>query len=196
MGFWSLAALFRPVNSFFIALLNHEELAVQPAAEVLAYAETAINSAIKPTTQLHDSQKANLRVTQFWLKIILWQLRLHLGMLAEESFQRSLTFIYPIDVAKDLTLSTRDLSIGSFHVHGVGLAEKLFDIASALIDVLARIPRTDTSPESYATGTQPEDDLAYIRALINKLPGGRSTYNDLLNRHIAQAGIVQVSTPI
>jgi hypothetical protein len=126
-------------------------------------------------------------VTQLWLRVIIWQLRLHLGYLVEESYQHSLTYRYPIDVAKDLMLSTRDLSPPAFKVHGVGLTEKLFDIASALVDVLARIPLTSTSPRGVAMGTLPEDDLLYLRGLIRKLPGGQTMFDDLLEKHIQQS---------
>lgn len=186
-GFWSLAALFRAFDTSFIALLNQEILAMAPSPEGLSYVEAAVNSALKPGLDLRDTQKANLRVTQLWLRVILWQLRLRLGYLAEESYQLSLTYRYPIEVAKDVMLSTRDLPIDSFKVHGVGLTEKLFDIASALIDVLARIPLTSSSPRGLAVGSLPEDDLLYLRQLITRLPGGTTIYNDLLEKHIQQA---------
>lgn len=186
-GFWSLAALFRPLDTSFIALLNNELLAMAPSRDGLNYIETTINSALKPGLNLHDTQKANLRVTQLWLRVIIWQLRLRLGFLAEESYQHSLTFRYPIEVAKDLMLSTRDLPIDSFKLHGMGLTEKLFDIASALVDVLARIPLASTSPRGLAMGSLPEDDLSYLRSLIRRLPGGNTIYDDLLEKHIQQA---------
>ena len=186
-GFWSLAALFRPFDTSFIALLNHEILAMAPSPEGVNFIEAAVNSALKPGLDLRDTQKANLRVTQLWLRVIIWQLRLRLGYLAEESYQLSLTFRYPIEVAKDVMLSTRDLPIDSFRVHGVGLTEKLFDIASALIDVLARIPLTSSSPRGLAMGSLPEDDLLYLRRLITKLPRGTTMYDDLLEKHIQQA---------
>ncbi|KAI6778127.1 sucrose utilization protein-like protein [Emericellopsis cladophorae] len=187
VGFWSLAALFRPIDTSFIALLNHEELAIGPSPESINHIETKVNSALSPGLDLRDTQKANLRVTQLWLRVIIWQLRLHLGYLVEESYQHSLTYRYPIDVAKDLMLSTRDLSPPAFKVHGVGLTEKLFDIASALVDVLARIPLSSTSPRGVAMGTLPEDDLLYLRNLIRKLPGGQTMFDDLLEKHIQQS---------
>lgn len=187
VGFWSLAALFRAFDTSFIALLNSEILSMSPSPEGLNYIESAVNSALKPGLDLRDTQKANLRVTQLWLRVIIWQLRLRLGYLAEESYQLSLTFRYPIEVAKDVMLSTRDLPVDAFKVHGVGLTEKLFDIASALIDVLARIPLTSSSPRSLAMGSLPEDDLLYLRRLITRLPGGITIYDDLLEKHIQQA---------
>lgn len=187
-GFWSLASLFRPIDTSFIAYLNEEIFgSVTPAPDSIDIVETAVNTAIKPTPVLLDTQKANLRVTQLWLRVIIWQLRLRLGYLREESYQHSLTYQYPLDIAKDLMLSTRDLPIESIRVHGVGLTEKLFDVASAVVDVLARVPRTASSPQGPAMGTPPEEDLEYLRQLILRLPGGSVIYDGLLEKHIQQA---------
>ncbi|KAH7347169.1 RING-4 protein [Plectosphaerella cucumerina] len=185
VGFWSLAALFRPLDTSFIAILNHEEVSHPPDAAALHRIETAINAALKPHTWLQDTQKANLRVTQLWLRIIIWQLRLRFGHLTEEAAQQSLTFHYPLEVAKDLTLSTRDLPLDSIKIHGVGLTEKLFDIASAVVDVLARVPISPSTPRGVGMG--PEEDLNYLRRLITQLPGGSEIYDALLDRHIEQA---------
>ena len=185
-GFWSLSALFRPIDTSFVALHNQERFAITPSLSSLDYVETAVNTAIKPDTQLHETQKANLRITQLWLRMIVWKLRLHLGHLSENAHQHSLTYQYPLVVAKDLMLSTRDLSIDSIKIHGIGVTEKLYDIVSAVVDVLARVPVASSIPQGLAMGSSPEDDLMYIRDLITKLPGGISTYEPLLEKHIQQ----------
>ncbi|RNJ54652.1 hypothetical protein D7B24_009542 [Verticillium nonalfalfae] len=187
VGFWCLAALFRPLDTSFVALLNKEQGAAPPSPAALHHVELAVNAALRPTLRLQDTQKANLRVTQLWLRIILWQLRLRFGYLSEDGLQAgpSFTFHYPLEVAKDLTLSTRDLPLDSIKVHGVGLTEKLFDIASSVVDVLARIPLTPSSPNGIGIGA--EDDLNYIRRLITQLPGGPAIYDALLDKHIQQA---------
>lgn len=163
-------------------LWNQETFSCPPTAASLANLETAINEAVDHTSDLLDTQKANLRVTQLWLRIILWQIRLHLGHLAEDAQPISLTYHYPLEVAKDLVLSTQDLSVDSIKVHGVGITEKLLDIACAVVDVLARIPLTDAV--KHGVGARPEDNLRYVRQLITQLPGGKATYDDLLNKHI------------
>jgi hypothetical protein len=186
LGFLSLAALFRPLDTSFIALLNHEISAISPPPEYINDVEARVNSALGSGFGLYDTQKANLRVTQLWLRIVIWKLRLHLGHLVEESFQHSLTFRYPIEVAKDLMLSTRDLPASAFKVHGVGMTEKLFDIASALVDVLARIPITPTSPSGVVANMMPANDLSYLRSLIQKSPSGDTIYDELMEKHIQQ----------
>ncbi|KAJ6440005.1 RING-4 like protein [Purpureocillium lavendulum] len=186
-GFRSLAALFRPIDSAFMAIKNGELMLLAVPPEALDRAERAINSAIPASAILQDTQKANLRITKLWLRIIIWQLRLRLGLLTETSHHRNLTYRYPVDIAKELTLSTRDLPIHTIHVHGIGLTEKLFDVASAVVDVMAQIPHTSASARGMSVEGPPEEDLAYLRGLILQLPGGVTVYNDLLEKHIQQA---------
>ncbi|KAB5566126.1 hypothetical protein GE09DRAFT_1171388 [Coniochaeta sp. 2T2.1] len=182
-GFRHLALLFRPLDTSFFALLNEEATAHQPTFEELAGIEMAIQSALEPVLSLHDTQKANLRVTQLWLRIILWQIRLRLGFLSETRDPASSSYSYPLELAKDLMLSTRDLPIESMRVHGIGLTEKLFDMACAVVDVLARVPLSVTTPP-LELGFDPLQSLRYLRRLISELPGGAAVYTDLLGKHI------------
>ena len=184
LGFLNLAELFRPLDTSFIGLLN-QEVTLSPSPAYINDVEARVNSALGSGFGLYDTQKANLRVTQLWLHLVIWKLRLRLGYLVEDSYQHSMTFRYPLDIAKELMLSTRDLPASSFTVHGVGMIEKLFDIASALVDVLARVPVVPTSP-SGALVDLPFNDLSYLRALIQNSPGGDTTYDDLLENHIQQ----------
>lgn len=185
-GFWSLAALFRPLDTSFIALWNTETLAMAPSPDGIDYIEAGVNAALNnPVAELRDTQKANLRVTQIWLRHVLWSLRLRLGYLVEEAAQASLTFRYPIVMARDLAASTRDLSVESMRVHGVGMTEKLYDVTTSLVDVLAGLPpATAQFPGEAGVGSRPEDDLAYLRGLIKKLPLGETTYDGLVEKHM------------
>ncbi|KHN96047.1 RING-4 like protein [Metarhizium album ARSEF 1941] len=182
---WSLAALFRPVDSAFMAVLNREAAAPAPAPapDVLAAAERCIDAAVPAHLPFRDVQKANLRITRLWLCIVIWQLRLRLGHLTDASHQRSLTYRYPLDVARELVAATRDLPTQAMEVHGVGLTEKLFDIASAVVHVTAGVPR-QPDPRAPPPG---DDDLRYIRRLVVQLPGGRDVYDGLLESHVEQA---------
>ncbi|KAI1077989.1 hypothetical protein F5B20DRAFT_249419 [Whalleya microplaca] len=180
-GFWCLASLFRAFDTTFIALLNHESVSCPIPLDAFDDVEVAVNTALNHScpTGLLPSQKANLRITQLWLRIVLWQLRLRLGHLSEQNAQSSRTYHYPLEVGKDLTLSTRDLPVHSIQLHGVGITEKLFDIACAMVNVLARVP-------VQITKTAAEEDLRYLRRLILQLPGGTTVYDALLTKHVQQ----------
>jgi hypothetical protein len=184
LGFLNLAELFRPLDTSFIGLLN-QEATLSPSPAHINDIEGRVNSALGSGFGLYDTQKANLRVTQLWLRLVIWKLRLRLGYLVEDSYQHSITFRYPINIAKELMICTQDLPKSSFTIHGVGMIEKLFDIASALVDVLARVPVMPTSPSQNLVDL-PVNDLSYLRTLIQNSPGGYTTYDDLLEKHIQQ----------
>lgn len=188
-GLRSLAALFRPLSTAFIALLNEEEQEDERPTGMLAQIEKLLASAIQSQNALHETQKPNLRVTQLWLQIILWQLRLRLGHLVEHSRHDSLTYHYPLNVAKDVMLSTQDLAIHSIRVHGVGLTEKCFDIACALVDVIARIPLDEAGSGNMVV--DPAKSLQYVKSLIVQLPGGEM-YDSLLSKHMQQTSPIAV----
>ncbi|KAH8880784.1 hypothetical protein GQ53DRAFT_754765 [Thozetella sp. PMI_491] len=183
-GFRSLVALFRPLDTSFISLLNQETVSLPPTPAALAQVETSISQALDDAVELHDTQKANLRITQLWLSVILWKVLLRLGLLSSSGSSPAFSYHHPLQVAKDLVLSTRDLSIDCIKIHGVGITEKLFDVACAVVDVLASLPVAETG--RGPGGLHPEGNLRYVRSLISKLPGGSSTYDRLLDKHIQQ----------
>ncbi|KAK0649906.1 hypothetical protein B0T16DRAFT_457269 [Cercophora newfieldiana] len=190
-GYSSLAALFQPLGTLFFALLNREEPSVSCPPNFLHGVEASINAAVRSTDLLHDTQKANLRVTQLWLRTVIWQLRLRLGHLQQESERESLTYSYPLVIARELILSTRDLAVGSMAVHGVGLTEKIFDIASAVVDVLARVPVATNGARSRNTEGEPQSNLVYLRNLIKQLPSGQAIYDALLEKQIEATRLEQ-----
>jgi hypothetical protein len=182
-GLQCLAALFVPLNSSFVALLNQEVQQGIGSAELLSAVEDSIMGAIDHSATLSDEEKANLRVTQLWLGILCWQVRLRLGLLSEQADSPSSAYQYPLEIARSLTLSIRDLPVESIQIHGVGLTEKLFDISCALIDVLARVPLTDTGLS--LPGLSPRHCLLYLSNLIAILPGAQ-IYSSLLASHREQ----------
>jgi hypothetical protein len=182
LGLRSLVALFSPLDTAFFALLNQENtvFASRPLAPLEAI-QTAICGALEPQHigVLCESQLANLRVTQLWLLVILWQLRLRLGLLGKDpGMPCHLTFQYPVEVGEELVGVIRDMSLENIRIHGVGINEKIFDVACAMVDVLSRVPATDRSGAGL-------ENVEYFRLLIHQLPGGMSTYTALLDKHIS-----------
>jgi hypothetical protein len=183
-GLRALVALFRPLDTAFFALLNQESsvFTTKPLAALDAI-QTAISSALQPqqTRLLRETQLANLRVTQLWLLVILWQLRLRLGLLVDEpGVPGHTTFHYPVEVGEQLVGVVQGMSLESIWIHGVGINEKIFDVACAMVDVLSRV----AASSGGGTG---QENIQHLRQLINHLPGGASTYGPLLDKHISNA---------
>jgi len=78
-------------------------------------------------------------------------------------------------VARDLSVLSMKLPIGSLQIHGVGMTEKIFDIACALADVL---PFLSTATSQLELG--PVDYLTGTTSLLAKLPDGKTKFVPLL----------------
>lgn len=118
-GFAHLIALFRPFDDKFFALWNRS--ASQCSESSLAALEQQILDAVPAAAPLSDDQLANLRVSQQWLRLMLWELFTLLGYLSSTSPHACMGFRYPLQVARDLTFATWKLPIDSMEIHGVGL---------------------------------------------------------------------------
>ncbi|KAK6828141.1 hypothetical protein PG987_011482 [Apiospora arundinis] len=186
-GFQCLIALFRPLDSSFIATYNGENLSSPHSPGALDDIEIKICGALSltPPSALQDTQIANLGVTQLWLRAILWQVRLRLGHLSEdlagtELVPANYTYQYPLDIARDVVASIRGLDLECLAVHGGGFTEKLFDVTSAAINVVARIPVDSDRQDAV-------EHIRYLRHRIHRLPGGNRIYSKLLDKHLLTA---------
>jgi len=147
-----------------------------------------LNGPLEDQEELLDSQLANIRVTQQWLHIIVWQLCTTLGFLSSaSSLHDCLTFRYPIQVARDLAVITWKLPLQSMQVHGMGLTEKLFDVSYTLIDVMSCMSSTEDATYQSAFEIGPKDCLKHFFLLIARLSGGHSKYLPLLLTKVEQA---------
>lgn len=186
-GFECLIALFRPLDTSFIATYNGENLSSPHSPGALDDIEARICGALSltPFSSLQDTQIANLWVTQLWLRAILWQVRLRLGHLSEdlagtELIPANYTYQYPLDITRDVVSSIRGLDLECLAVHGGGFTEKLFDVTSAAINVVARIPVDSDRHDAV-------EHIRYLRHRIHRLPGGNRIYSKLLDKHLLTA---------
>lgn len=114
-----LASIFRPLDEVFFAVWNGS--ATECSKEWLLKLEQDVRTALPQVLPLSDREIANVRVSQLWLRIKLWELFPRFGFLSTESVYECLTFRYPIVVARDLTILAMKLPGSSFHVHGIGM---------------------------------------------------------------------------
>ncbi|KAI4664683.1 uncharacterized protein J4E79_002981 [Alternaria viburni] len=173
LGLVHLASVFRPLDEVFFAVWNGA--AQNCSKEWLIQLENDVRTALPTDLELSNEEIANVRISQFWLQIKLWELFPRFGFLSTESVYDCLTFRYPILVGKDLTILSMKLPVQSLQIHGVGMTEKVFDIACALADVLHFVPQSASHAE-----LSPQDYLTQLMLLIAKLPGGSSKFIPLL----------------
>ncbi|KAF2280120.1 uncharacterized protein EI97DRAFT_368835 [Westerdykella ornata] len=173
LGLRYLADIFRPFDEIFFAVWNGSRR--DCSKQWLLGVENDVRTALPETLDLSKEQVANLRVTQLWLQVKLWELFPRFGFLSSESVNECLTFRYPITLARDLTILAMKLPIGGLQIHGVGMTEKIFDLACALADVL---PFVSFAASQLELG--PVDYLVQTTSLLTKLPGGSSKFVPLL----------------
>lgn len=122
-----------------------------------------------------ETQAVDLRTSQHWLQIMIWQLSISHRLLSSTASDPSLTFRYPVDLSRALLSETSNYSQQAMEVHGIGLTKKIFDVACTLVDVMACVP-IEQNP--FSAG--PRDYLNQFFVLISRLRGGPDRYLPLL----------------
>ena len=177
-GFLHLVNLYRCLDDTFVGLWNKTRSDCTPMW--LSQLQHQINSALPQyLTNVKESQAADLRISQHWLRTMVWQLSISGSFLSSSSPDPCMRFTYPIEIAKDLVHVVSTFSQQALEVHGIGLIEKLFDIACTLVDVMCCVPLDQANLEL--------GPLHYLRRLVNliyTLRGGESRYSALLETKI------------
>ena len=122
-GFVHLVHLYRPFDEIFVGLWNKSTL--DCSTRQLARLQHQLEEALPIELKTTETQAADLRTSQQWLRTMVWQLSISKGFLSSASSDRSMTFRYPIEIAKDLVTVTSRLSQHSMEVHGIGLVSKI-----------------------------------------------------------------------
>ena len=221
-GLTCLYKLFRIVDSNVSEIWNnlrsqHAVQWPQNTAAWLAHIQQQLTDAVPHNLKCTEIQEADIRITQQWLRTIVWQLSTASGCLSSTNADESMTFRYPIEIARALSSVTTRISIPAMQVHGVGLVrnlhfqalerhnltrilqiEKLFDIAYVLVDVIALFPG-ETS--AYEVG--PRDHLSHLLQLISAISNDESHFIGLLQNKVrevlptmaASIGLDPISAP-
>lgn len=172
-GFIHLVNVYKPFDDAFVALWNKTRNDCSPS--YLSTLQKQLTEALPGYLGSTESQAAELRVSQQWLRTMVWQLSIQNGCLSSSHDDPSMTFSYPVKISRDLITMTSGFSQQSMEVHGVGLVEKLFDVACSLTDVLSLLP---TPSDPFAIG--PRDYLNQFLSLLSSLRNGDNRFLPLL----------------
>lgn len=118
-GFIYLVKLYRPFDDTFVGLWNKTRM--DCSTEWLAQLQRQLTQALPPYINVTESQAADLRTSQQWLRTMVWQLSVKRGYLSSTTSESSMTFGYPIEIARDLVAVIGKFSQQSMEVHGIGL---------------------------------------------------------------------------
>jgi hypothetical protein len=86
----------------------------------LASIQRQLSEAVREDVKVTKIQEVDIRVTQQWLRTIVWQLSTASGCLSSTAQDESMTLLYPIKISKELTEILGYIEIQAMEVHGVG----------------------------------------------------------------------------
>jgi hypothetical protein len=107
------------VDETFISLWNKVQTHGNPSW--IAQLQGQLTEALPAYLDCTESQAADLRITQQWLRTMMWQLCVSQGLVSSVAADNTRTFKYPIEVSRDLLSMTHQFSQHAMEVHGVGL---------------------------------------------------------------------------
>ena len=141
--------LYLPFDDTFIGLWNKSR--TDCSSFILARLQQQLTEALPLCLDTTQSQAADLRSSQQWLRTLVWQLSIANGYLSSTSPDASMTFHFPIEIARDLVAVTSQFSKQSMEVHGIGLVSNPIPTATKAPNHLANTPlnrskNSSTSP--------------------------------------------------
>lgn len=172
-GFIHLVRLFRPFDDTFVGLWNKSRTGA--TSTWLSQLQQELSEALPIYLQCTETQAVDLKVSLQWLRTMVWQLSISHGFLSSAAADNAMSFKFPIEISRDLVAAAAQFSQQTMEVHGIGLIEKLFDVACTLTDVISCVPTDDSSFEFG-----PRDYLNQLMTLISSLRGGQQRYMPLL----------------
>lgn len=174
-GFSALASLFSVLDEKFVDLWRSVADGTSTAPiENIAGIQHNLNEISFDGAILTDVQKADIFITHHWLRLIFWQASMRQGLVSYDATDPIFFYNYPITVAKDLCKAMVHLTADAIMVHGLGIFEKIFEVAYTLMDALtlAQISWTDSEELRYlftSLSASPNSQLTYVKMLETKM---------------------------
>jgi hypothetical protein len=128
-GFLDLVSLFQHFDDNFVSIWNKSNQTPSlPFAEETPVSSTQLEAlqavlatSIPEVSKRSEIQQADLLISRQWLKTMVWQLCVTKGLLSSSSREESMSFHYPVSIARDVVLVSKALNKEAFEPHGVGI---------------------------------------------------------------------------
>lgn len=174
-GFTALSSLFAVLDEKFIDLWRSDSTSTSPY-ENIAGLQHSLNKFYVDINTLTDVQKADVLITHHWLRLIFWQASMRQGLVSSDATDPVFYYNYPIIIAKDLCRVMNELSYDVIAVHGLGIFEKIFEVAYTLMDALTIAEMQWSESEELRVlfrclASSPNSENTYVRMLETKVDG-------------------------
>lgn len=184
-GFQCLCRLFSLLDEKFIEVWRSSESQTPgPSIEQIAAIQRNLSTMSFDSANLPEIQRADVQITQQWLRLIFWQASMRQGIISSKSENPAFTYSYPILIGQALCKQISSISINAVAVHGLGIFEKVFEVAYTLMDALtiAKIPWPESEELKYlfsCLSANPNSHSTYVRMLETKLDGQKMRLHSL-----------------
>jgi hypothetical protein len=180
-GLQGLYSLFSMLDFSFVKLWNdpHRFSSVDKGYPELCALQDHLRQAM-PLHGVSDIQRADVLITQQWLRLVFWQAALRGGLISTSSPDPAFTYDYPITIAASLCDIVKSLPPIAIQVHGLGIFEKQFDVAYSLLDAL-NMSGTPAAPEHH-------ENLRYLLLSLSASPSSRQIYVRTLEKKMGSDG--------
>ena len=175
-GFAALASLFAVLDEKFVDLWRSspgDGTSTAPLQNI-AGIQHGLNKISFDGATMTDVQKADVFITHHWLRLIFWQASMRQGLVSYDATDPIFFYNYPITIAKDICTVMNHLTLEAIMVHGLGIFEKIFEVAYTLMDALtlAQISWTESEELRYlfrCLASSPNSQVTYVKMLENKM---------------------------
>lgn len=91
-------------------------------------------------SRLTDMQQADLVITKYWFRTLVWQMAMSKCLLSSAASKESMSLLFPVRLSKQLRSLLAKMSRLSFEYHGPGLQQKLFELTDTIANVIITVP--------------------------------------------------------
>ncbi|KAF5009773.1 hypothetical protein FDECE_4046 [Fusarium decemcellulare] len=177
LGFLDLISLFRHFDADFIGTWNSATLSTATDPEHLSKLQGLLKHTLPSISSHTLVQQADLLVSRQWLKVIVWKLCVSKTLLSIADSEDSMSLLYPAAVARDVVSELQLVPTQAFEANGIGILEKVFDVACSLADLLSLVP---VDRRQSAMNVGPVDTLMEMVRIVGSTFGGSFRYLDML----------------
>lgn len=179
LGLSGIHRLFSILDMDFVRVWNGaiSTFSTKEKTEELAMLQAHLRQPI-PIDGVSETQRADILVTQQWLRLTIWQAALRLGLISSSALEPEFTYTFPIELAYALREVLKTLSPAAIQAHGLGIFEKQFEIVYSLLDVLA-LPGSSQSTDHHEV-------LLSLLLSLSASPKSRDIYVRILQKRMTQ----------
>lgn len=171
-GFCNLANLFSAVDDSFVNAWRGTRRASLCDEAWLAQTQKQLDATAHTTGmgELTELQYLDIGVTREWLHVLAWQMGISNGLIWGQG-EGGMRLDYPVELARKVVEITSNATPLSLDSHGIGMEQKLSDIAGCLADVLKC-----TAGDGSATFLEGKQHLNTLLHRLSSMRGKESRY--------------------